>query len=92
MSKDKSSYYIKDNTNVFFIEKPLFPIIFSEESKANDVLRRTKRLLNSTEAYENFIASYNRSKNNILHTNIQEINGLPGKNNKKIPFNKTIAC
>ena len=79
MSKDKSSYYIKDNTNVFFIEKPLFPIIFSEESKANDILRRTKRLLNSTEDYENFIISYNRNKANLVNSNIQVVNGLPGK-------------
>ena len=79
MSKDKSSYYIKDNTNVFFIEKLLFPIIFSEESKANDILRRTKRLLNSTEDYENFIISYNRNKANLVNSNIQVVNALPGK-------------
>lgn len=66
MSKEKSFFDQKDNTiNTNLLDKPLFPIEFSEKTKTKEIFRRTKVLLNKTEDYNNYIFKFNKYKNSI---------------------------
>ena len=73
MSKEKSFYELKERDtekensnlmNTFEIDKPFLPIVFSEETKTTEILRRTKVLLNHTEDYNDFILRYYKKISN----------------------------
>lgn len=87
----------KDNSTVSYqeslettSENNIFPIKFSANCKATEVLSTTKSLTRNTDKYSNFISKYKVQNNPNLLANATEIVLLPGILKYKKPIRQFI--
>lgn len=84
LNKDQS-YSSEEEENLdSTLENNIFPIKFSANCKATEVLSTTKSLTRNTEKYTKFITKYKVQNNPNLLSNETEILTLPGNKLKLI--------